>query len=281
MKILIVGGSGFIGSHLCQHLAENSDYSVTILTRNIAKYNHIANELVINQLDSNVTYDVIINLAGEKIDKQRWTEKFKKELYTSRINTTGMIVEYIRVTAIKPKLLISGSAIGYYGGKFSHQLCSAWEKCALQARSYGVLVAIVRTGVVLSGDGGALKKLILPFRLGLGMVLGQGSQFMSWIHIKDYIKIIEFIINKNLDGVFNMVSEHPATNKHFSILLAETLHRPLLFRMPSRLVIWVFGQMGQELLLDSIKVFPEQIIAAGYTFEFSELDQVFKDILDQ
>jgi uncharacterized protein (TIGR01777 family) len=281
MKVLIVGGSGFIGSHLCKFLAQKSDYSVTIFTRNIAKYNHIANELVINQLDINVTYDVIINLAGEKIDKQRWTDKFKKELYVSRINATEMIIEYIRFTAIKPRLLISGSAIGYYGGKFSHQLCSAWEKCASQAKRYGVIVAILRTGVVLSGDGGALKKLLWPFRLGLGVVLGQGSQFMSWIHIKDYIQIVEFIINKDLDGEFNMVSEHPVTNKHFSVLLAKALHRPLLFRMPSQLVIWIFGQMGQELLLDSIKVFPEQILAAGYSFQFSELDQVFKDILDK
>lgn len=281
MKILIVGGSGFIGSHLCQYLAKQSDYSVTIFTRNTTKYKHIANEVVINQLDINLTYDVIINFAGEKIDKQRWTDKFKKELYVSRINATEMIIEYIRCTAIKPRLLISGSAIGYYGGRFSHQLCSAWEKCALQARRYGVVVAILRTGIVLSGDGGALRKMLLPFRLGLGMVLGQGSQFMSWIHIKDYIKVVEFIINKKLDGTFNMVSEYPVTNKRFSALLAKALHRPLLFRMPSMLVMWVFGQMGQELLLDSIKVFPEQIVAAGYTFQFSELDQALQDILDK
>ncbi len=278
MKVLIVGGSGFIGSSICRFLVQHQNYCVTIFTRNSSKYKKIANELVVEKLDISLKYDVIINLAGERIDKQRWTEKFKKQLYISRINSTKMILDYIALTPIKPKLLISGSAIGYYGGTFSHQLCLDWETCALKARDHGVKVVILRTGIVLSREGGALKKMLLPFYLGLGMVLGDGNQFMSWIHIKDYVSIVKLLMDSNIEGPVNMVSEYPVTNREFSVLLAKTLHRPLLLRLPSLLVRCVFGQMGQELLLDSIKVFPEQIIAAGYSFQFPSLELAFKDI---
>jgi uncharacterized protein (TIGR01777 family) len=278
MKVLIVGGSGFIGSNICRFLINKQKYCVTVFTRNAKKYKKIGNEFVVEKLDISLNYDIIINLAGEKIDKQRWTKKFKKQLYSSRINSTKMILDYIALTDIKPNLLISGSAIGYYGGTFSHQLCLDWEACAVKARDYGVKVALLRTGIVLSGEDGALKKMLLPFSLGLGMILGDGNQFMSWIHIKDYVSIIKLLMDSSIEGAVNMVSEFPVTNRDFSVLLAQILHRPLLLRLPSFLVRCIFGQMGQELLLDSIKVYPDQIIAAGYLFQFPSLELAFKDI---
>jgi uncharacterized protein (TIGR01777 family) len=278
-KVVIIGGSGFIGRHLCQKLLKSNNYQVSIFTRNIKTYKIISTESVVDKLDITCHYDIIINLAGEKIDKQRWSKSFKNKLYSSRIDTTEMIISYIKSTNVKPELLISGSAIGFYGGEFSHQLCFNWEQCALQAQQYGVSVALLRTGIVLDSNCGMLKKLLLPFKLGLGTIIGDGTQFMSWIHIRDYINITQLIIDKKCSGVFNMVSENPVTNHDFSILLAQRLHRPLFLRLPKFLVKLIFGEMGQELMLDSIQVFPEQIAVLGYSFLFPTLDRALADIL--
>jgi uncharacterized protein (TIGR01777 family) len=215
MKLLIVGGSGFIGQKLCTHFIKNN-IKIDVLTRSLNNKKSPDNLVnFINELNpAGSDYDVIINLSGEPLNKNRWNDKVKQNIYNSRIQTTQKIINFIANSSVKPKLLISGSAIGFYGNHptqiftedsppaddgFTHKLCNDWEKIAKQAAQYGTRVCLLRTGIVLGKEGGALKEMIPPFRLGLGSSLGNGAQWISWIHIDDVVEAIEFLIkNDNL-----------------------------------------------------------------------------------
>lgn len=296
MHILISGGTGFIGTQLSQYFTK-SGHQVTIFTRNLYKINNRSHSVnYITELDSNnPAYDVIINLAGESLNKNRWNAKVKKQIYESRIKTTQKIIDYIKTAVVKPQLLISGSAIGFYGNSldqvftessepadkgFTHNLCHDWETTALQASQYGVRVCLIRTGIVLGKDGGALKQMIIPFKLGLGAQLGDGMQWMSWIHMDDVIKSIEYLIyHTDLNGPFNLTSPTPVTNKLFTFELAKIFKRPCFLIFPNFMVKIMFGQMGEYLLLKGQKVIPDRLIKSGYSFKFSNLEDALKNIL--
>jgi uncharacterized protein (TIGR01777 family) len=296
MHILITGGTGFIGTQLSKYLTKLG-HKITILTRKLSKtHNHSESVNFITELDNIISsYDVIINLAGEPLNKHRWNEKLKKDLYESRIQTTQKIIEFINSAKIKPKLLISGSAIGYYGSSldqiftedsepadkgFTHYLCDSWEKVALEASQYGVRVCLMRTGIVLGKNGGALKEMLAPFKLGLGAQLGHGRQWMSWIHMDDVVMAIAYLINHpDLYGPFNFTAPEPVTNKVFTDELAKTLKRPSVFVLPNFFVKMMFGEMAEFLLLRGQKVMPEKLQKAGYSFQFSKLENALKDIL--
>ncbi len=293
MHILITGGTGFLGSCLCKKFKELG-FKVSILTRKLTSAPKLTQSFeLINSLDNtNQSYDVIINLAGEPLNKRRWNDNVKQEIYNSRINTTKQVINFIEKSQIKPKLLISGSAIGYYGedlhkmfteettpadSGFTHKLCHDWEQIASQATQSGVRVCLIRTGIVLDKNAGALKELLITFKFGLGSILGTGKQWMSWIHIDDLVSAIIFLINnQELSGPFNLTAPSPVTNREFSKQLAYALHRPCFLRLPAMIVKLMFGEMGEALLLNGQNVVPDKLIKAGYKFIFPNLTEALK-----
>lgn len=296
MRILVVGGSGFIGKALCHKLLKNGN-QVSVLTRSLKQQHEWVESInFITELNGdNEYYDVIINLAGEPLNKKRWNDEVKKNIYESRIQTTQKIINFIAKSELKPKLLISGSAIGFYGNDqdkifteesmpaddgFTHKLCDDWEKSARQALQYGVRVCLLRTGIVLGKNGGVLGEMIPPFNLGLGGKLGDGKQWMSWIHIDDVVDAILFLIdNDSLSGPFNFTSPEAVTNETFIHELASTLHRPCFVTMPEFVVKILFGEMGETLLLKGQRVVPNKLLNSGYQFKFPSISKALNNIL--
>tara|TARA_Y100000389_G_scaffold12534_1_gene11316 strand:- start:9238 stop:10119 length:882 start_codon:yes stop_codon:yes gene_type:complete len=289
-NILIVGGTGFIGQKLAKRFIDKS-HNVIILTRRQVKSDY--NKIYINEIgERDFFYDVVINLAGAPISKY-WTDKSKKEIYDSRIDSTKKLVNFFQNSTRRPELFICASAIGYYGGGnksydegskvnnlnlFSQKICHDIEEEADKLNDK-CKVAKLRIGIVLGKDGGALKKMMPSFKFGLGGAIGSGAQYMSWIHINDVINAIEHIIDNNIDDSINLVSPNPVTNKEFSKSLASALNRPCLFNIPSFVVKALFGQMGQELLIDGQKIAPKRLIESNFKFEFEDINKALKDIV--
>ena len=296
MKFLVTGGSGFIGTKLCQALI-NSGHQVTILTRHkeITAAKFKGNITLIDSLAHlEESYDVLINLAGESLSDGRWTTKKKKAIYTSRLDTTQALIDYIARIKQKPQLLINGSAIGYYGSSldkafteqdlpiekdFAHDLCNQWEAKANQATQYGVRVCCLRTGIVLGTEGGALAKMLFPFTFCLGGKMGQGNQWMSWIHLDDLIGIITHIINKTLEGPVNGIAPLPVTNAVFTKALGNAMHRPVIFTLPAWVLKLLFGEMAEMLLLKGQKVLPQKAIESGYHFQYKTIEIALNNII--
>lgn len=295
MHILIGGGTGFIGTHLSRYFSTQG-VRVSVLTRHLGEHKRLhAVQYITSLTIQDGPYDIIINLAGEPLDKNRWNEDSKQSITHSRLHSTQKIIEYIKNVPVKPRLLITGSAIGFYGNSleqtfqedtepadrgFTHTLCAAWEKAGMEAKEYGVRVCVIRTGIVLDHDAGALNKMLWPFKLGLGAQLGQGNQWMSWIHIQDVVKAINFLANKQeLQGPFNFTAPGAVTNKQFTQQLAHALKRPQFLTLPDFVVTKIFGEMAETLLLKGQRVVPHQLLAAGYTFKFPALEEALHDIL--
>ncbi len=297
--ILITGGSGFIGGNLANCLS-SAGHRIIILTRKRPKMvQKFANRYRLiedlDELTADTTLDVIVNLAGEPIANGRWTKTKKQKIINSRINTTNKVIALIHRLHNKPRVLISGSAVGYYGSKledtelnedapttneFTHQCCDAWEKSALQAQAEGVRVCLLRTGIVLGKNGGALQQMLLPFKLGVGGRTGNGQQWMSWIHIDDLLCIITHLINnENIAGPVNCTAPIPVRNVEFAHTLASTIHRPCLFIIPAFILRLVFGEMAQALLISGQRVVPQKIQSTGYQFQFATLASALRDIL--
>ena len=297
MKILITGGTGFIGSALIKKLLPQ-EHQITVLSRNADKVAKLFADNVtpltdLQALDVSDHFDIIINLAGAPIFDKRWTAAQKTIIRDSRIQLTQQLIDKIATMQQKPQLLISGSAIGFYGDQgdtelteqsnsvadFSQQLCADWEQAALQAEQYGVRVCLMRTGLVLGRDGGLLQRMLLPFKLGLGGRIGNGRQWMSWIHLQDWIAIAENMINDNsMQGAYNATAINPVTNLEFSKTLAEVLNRPAFLPLPACVLKRLLGEMS-ELVLGSQKVLPERLVQHGFEFQFSHLRHALNDIL--
>lgn len=296
--ILITGGTGFIGSRLVRLLVDDG-HRVTVITRdvvNAARKIGNGTELVssLEELPDDSRIDVIVNLAGEPINT-RWSEAKKKNLIESRVSATNAVVSLIGRLEVKPKVLVSGSAIGFYGThgneeltecstpseEFTHELCKKWEDAARRAEALGVRVSLIRTGIVLGKGGGALEKLLPAYRKGIGGPLGSGRQFMSWIEIDDLIGIICHIVNnETLFGPINATAPHAVTNKEFARTLGRVLERPAFFRMPSFVVKALFGEMGETLLLKGQRVVPEKALKSGYIFKYPDLYSALKEAID-
>jgi uncharacterized protein len=293
MHYLITGGTGFIGASLVEMLLQ-SGHCVTVLSRNEgkkkSKHRTIGN---LAEIKSDEKIDYIINLAGEPIAAKKWSAKQKKILLNSRIKITQQIVELIAKLNQKPAALISASAVGFYGSsdhqeldeksshkaEFSHQLCEAWEGQALKAQNFGVRTCIIRLGIVLEKNGGALLKMLPAFKLGLGGKIASGKQFMSWVHREDALLAINFLINNpKLSGVFNVTAPNPVDNLEFSKTLAKTLHRPAFFHMPLFVVKILFGEMGEDLLASGQRVLPAKLLESGFEFKFKNLEDALKNI---
>jgi hypothetical protein len=278
MIIAIAGSSGFVGNFFKKYFSAKG-YEITLINRNDLKNTF--------QLDSKIAQaDVIINLIGANII-QRWTSEYKKILYSSRIENTQKIVNSINNND-KNQLLISTSAVGIYcdntsndeydftyGNTFLTKICMDWEA---QAQKANARVVICRFGVVL-GVGGALRKILLPFKFGLGGTIGNGEQPFSYIHIFDLAKAYEFIIeNKTCEGVYNLCTPYPTTNKIFTKVLSHILNRPAIFPLPVFIVKLLFGE-GSTVLTNGQKVYPKKLIKSGFKFEYEKIEDVLNDLL--
>ena len=295
MDILITGASGLIGTALSSQLGQQG-HAIGKLSRTPHPGQPWWDiERGIIEWGDYTAPDVVIHLAGENI-AGRWTRRKKRRIVDSRTDSTRLLVEHLLTAKQKPGLLISASAIGYYGDRgdeivdedsppgtgFSSEICLPWEAAAQPAVDAGIRVVNIRTGIVLSPRGGALAKMLPAFRLGLGGRIGNGRQYMSWVSIDDYIRMIDFIITQpTLSGPVNMVTPNPVNNTDFTHTLAQTLHRPSVLPMPAFAVRFLFGQMGQELLLGSTRVIPKRLLDAGFEWQFPELGPALRHLLQQ
>jgi uncharacterized protein (TIGR01777 family) len=237
--------------------------------------------------------DAVVNLAGEPIDARRWSDQQKRRIRDSRVITTRNVVEGLRSVVSKPTVFVSGSAVGFYGDRgdeqldetsapgkgFMSELCEEWEREAERASELGIRVVQIRTGVVLSMEGGALKKMIAPFKLGVGGSLGSGKQWFPWIHIDDIVGIFHHaILTASMAGPVNGVAPRPATNKEFTRELASALRRPAFLPVPEMALKALMGEMA-DVLVGSQRVLPKAALASGYEFHYPELGQALADLL--
>lgn len=297
MNIIITGGTGLIGRALCKELLAQG-HTLTVFSRHpesvVSKCGVGVQALTsLEDWTPDVHFDAVINLAGEPIVDAAWTARRKQVLRDSRIALTQKLVERIAQAAQKPAVLLSGSAIGYYGGRgdqeldetaepgddFPAQLCMDWEAAALAAGNYGVRVCLLRTGLVLSKEGGLLARMLLPFRLALGARLGDGKQWMSWIHIDDYVRyVLHLLADENASGPFNMTAPQPVTNAEFTHTLAAVLHRPALFVAPAFLLKLAMGERA-ALVLEGQRVLPTRMEASGVRCAYPDLASALRAIL--
>jgi len=295
--ILITGATGFIGRNFCI-AAKKKGCNIIALSRNksYAKC-QLPDTTIITSLDelsSKTTINYVLNLAGEPLVAGRWNKKLKKSFIDSRLSVTNDLFKYFTIRGTCPEVVISGSAVGYYGAgddnfidetsesknSFSQHLCSLWEKSASNFQSLGSRVCYLRTGIVLGEGEGALKRMILPFKLGLGGKLGSGKQWFPWIHIEDQINLIFHCFEKTgLSGAINACSPNPVTNSDFTYTLGRVLSRPVFFNMPSAVAILIFGEMANELLLTGQRAIPKKAIDSGFRFNYEDIQQALEDIL--
>lgn len=292
--VLITGGTGFIGSHLIPDLLADG-WVVEVLTRDVSRAAQAlpADVKPIGSLDEATTPDAIINLAGENLADGRWTEARKREMRESRLRITRELVSFIKRCETRPPVMISGSAVGYYGARgdeildesktpadeFQAKLCQDWEAEAAKAEALRVRVCYVRTGIVLGAKDGALAQMITPFRFGLGGHFGSGKQYMPWIHIRDEVSAIRFLLeNESCRGAFNLTAPKPVTNREFTDTLARVLHRPSFAWVPGGALKLMVGEMA-HLLLTGQRAVPSALEDAGYTFAFNELEPALVDLV--
>lgn len=292
-KILVSGSSGLIGAALVPALQSNG-YEVVRLVRGASASGRVGWDPARPLAPESVSgFEVIIHLAGESI-VGRWTEAKKRRIRESRVQGTRALAAALAKAPQPPRLLISASAIGYYGNRgeetlredsssgdgFLPEVCREWEAAAEPASKAGIRAVQMRFGVVLSALGGALQKMLLPFRMGVGGKVGNGRQWMSWIAIDDLVGAIQHVIKTDtLRGPVNGVGPGPVRNAEFTRTLASVLSRPAIFPMPGFAARLAFGQMADELLLASQRVEPAKLMASGYVFQKPELSTALEDIL--
>lgn len=298
MRVLITGASGLIGTALQKSFSEKG-YEMLLASRSEPKdRDHIQWSMetgfAADDLSRLEGLDAVIHLAGESISGLRWTEEKKKAIRDSRILGTRTMIETFARLEKKPKVFISGSAIGFYGDRGDDQMtetssagdtflagvCREWESESRRAEDMGIRTVLFRTGIVLSKDGGALATMLTSFKLGVGGVVGDGKQWMSWISLDDVVAIVNFALeNENVRGAVNAVSPNPVTNEEFTKTLGSVLYRPTFLPLPEFAVNLLFGEMGDALLLDSTRVAPKRLEEMGFKFEFPQLKEALENAL--
>jgi len=300
MRALVTGATGFVGHRLLAKLGSAVVLSRdperaqrSLLEHQVIAFCWLAEEEV-PPAAAFEGIDTIFHLAGESVGEGRWTTRKKAKIRDSRVLGTRNLVAALRSLDSKPRLLISASAIGYYGPRGNEELdenarhgndflakvCVAWEQEALAAREFGIRVVPLRFGIVLGEGGGALAKMLMPFRMGVGSPLGSGSQYMSWIHIDDLVELMLFAATQaSLDTPANAVSPQPVTNREFTKTLGRVLGRPTFMpAVPALALKLMIGEFA-EVLLASQRVIPKAALAAGFNFRFSDLEAALCDIL--
>lgn len=292
-RILVSGASGLIGNALLSAFAAER-YEVVRLTRNPHAGAGTIQWDPAQPLspDAVSRFDAVVHLAGESI-ADRWTDEKKRRIRDSRVLGTRNLAEALAKASRRPQVFVCASAIGYYGNRgdevltedsssgsdFLSDVCREWEGAAQAAADGGIRTAFTRFGLVLSRDGGALQKMLLPFRLGLGGRVGSGQQWWSWVDLRDVVGAILHVIKSNLQGPVNMVAPNPVTNIEFTKMLGDVLSRPTIFPMPAFAARLAFGQMADELLLSSQRVAPVKLKESGYQFKFTDLRSSLQAIL--
>ncbi|MDB6147453.1 MAG: epimerase [Spartobacteria bacterium] len=300
MKIAITGGTGLIGSELTKSLIREG-HQLTSLVRE-AKLSpddptiFVRWDIERGEIESPSkleAHDAVIHLAGESVAEGRWTEEKKRRIHDSRVKGTRLLVETLVRLKQPPKILLSASAIGFYGADRSDEILTEesspgadflagvsreWEAGALRAKDFGARVVLLRTGIVLSPDGGALRKMLPLFKMGIGGKLGSGRQFMSWIALKDEIAAIRFaLVNETVGDAINLTAPHPVTNAEFTETIGRVLSRPTFLRVPPFALRLALGEMAAT-ALGSLRVLPKRLEAAGYQFEFTELENALRQM---
>lgn len=300
MRVLMTGGTGMIGAPLAKRLLEKG-HEVLILSRSqkgegfssSLKYLTWDGITLGKWTDQLAEVDAIINLAGENIGAMRWSKKRKNLILGSRVKGGEILTEAIRKTSSKPKVFIQASAIGYYrkndqgliteenpsGNDFLAEIGTKWERSSFEIESMGIRRVIIRTGVVLTRDQGALARILLPFKFFIGGPLGSGRQMVSWIHLEDEISAICFLLeNEKSRGIFNLTSPEPVTNAELGKMIARITHRPYWLPVPGFALQFLLGEMS-SVVLDGQAVIPERLIEAGYQFKFKDISSALMDIL--
>jgi uncharacterized protein (TIGR01777 family) len=294
MKIVITGGTGFIGSHLTQYLLDQGDHPIVISRRpkaNTASIDYVTWDQLEQDPGLLQGVEAIVNLAGESIN-QRWTSSAKDRIIKSRVDAAEAVRRLIQGMEVKPKVVINGSGISIYGSSltksfdetspatitdFLASVVQAWEQEA--DTIHGVRLVKLRVGIVLGTDGGALPKMMLPYKLGAGGPIGSGQQWLSWIHIEDMVRAIRFaIVTETLEGPMNGTAPHPVTNDEFGRSIGRVLHRPHWFPVPALLFNLIFGEMSM-LLLEGQQVVPKKLLEYGFTFKYPYLETALNQLV--
>ena len=296
MKILVTGSTGLVGSALLPFLSTGGHQPIPLLRGGQAQsgaphWDPAAGKIAAESLEG---FDAVVHLAGENIAGGRWTDDKKKKIRDSRVAGTRLLCAALAKRKRPPKTLVCASAIGYYGNRgpevldessapgsgFLAEVCQEWEAAAEPARAAGIRVVHLRIGVVLSADGGALATMLLPFKLGVGGVIGSGQQYMSWVAIDDVVGAIHFALTQDqLSGPVNAVSPSPVTNRDYTKTLGKVLARPTILPIPSFAIHLGLGEMADELLLASTRVVPDVLQEAGYEFRFPDLEPALRHLL--
>jgi len=296
-NILITGGTGFIGGYLSDELLKDGHF-LTIITRSPEKYKSVSSKnqkfITMDQVaDRMPDMDIVINLAGESIFGQRWTDEVKNRIYESRINITRSLVEAMGATEEKPELFISASAVGIYGDSgdeildeessfgsdFLATVCVDWEEESKKAESLGVRVANPRIGIVLEKGGGVIEQMSTPFKLFVGGPVGSGEQYVPWVHMKDLCNAILFPLrDETISGPYNACSPNPATMNELAKALGRVMNRPSVFKVPEFLLNIALGEAAEPILA-SLRVQPKVLQKADFKFEFEDLETALGDIL--
>lgn len=297
MNIIMTGATGFVGQQLVALLSQQS-HQLTIVTRNVSHATQVlgSNHRYVDnlsKLENLNDFDTVINLAGEPIVGKRWSNQQKQRICDSRWDITAMLTQLIKQSDTPPTSFISASAIGYYGrqgstpvdedsqahNEFSHQVCSEWEHLALKAQSETTRVCVLRIGIVLGKNGGALAKMLPPFKLGLGGPIGKGLHGVSWIHIDDLTHLIEHLmITNNAQGVFNATAPNPVNHKRFAESIGSSLNRPACIPTPVIALKLAMGEMA-DLIVEGQFVLPKRALASGFNFKYPEINPALDSIL--
>jgi uncharacterized protein len=289
MKILITGASGLIGKALQESFIQRGHELLLASRKDSKNANEIKWDIENGFADPSKLegVDAVVHLAGENVSGGlRWSDEKKKAIRDSRVLGTRNVVDAMAAMSEKPKVFIASSAIGFYGDRadeimteassagttFLSEVSTAWEAESRRAEDLGVRTVLLRTGIVLAKEGGALAAMLTPFKFGVGGVVGSGKQWMSWISLEDMVGIINFAIDhENIRGAVNAVAPSPVTNDEFTKALGEVLYRPTFVPLPAFAVNMVFGEMGDALLLASTRVIPKRIEDAGYKFQYTDI----------
>lgn len=297
MKILISGASGFLGSALTTFLRENGHEVVRLIRPGAPMSSEtVVWDPALGQIDATRLegFDAVVHLSGESVSG-RWTSSKKTAIHDSRVQGTKLLAGTLAALSRPSSVFISASATGYYGDRgdeilteesaigktgFLPGVCREWEEAAQPLRKKGIRVVHLRFGVILGAEGGALAKMLSPFRKGLGGIIGSGRQYMSWVSLEDVLGVVEHALNTPaLEGPVNVVSPEPVTNKEFTKALGEILHRPTIFPIPAMAAKLLFGEMAEELLLASTRVEPRKLLKSGYRFKHMHLPEALQAIL--